>query len=241
MIVAVTAVMVMHFDDVYAAHGENHCYVRSMQSAVMLCGVEAASTAVGGMSLLQKWSKLVKDDFKRGNSDRQHPDSPVHCAELKEEMAKLLSDSVAKILAWKTEQQQVLQQMHDQQDELNEEVSEIKKRLQTISDLIDCTVLQNHYLQLRMNDQMLDHVGIRRTELTTGSPGLDKHQQGLVNAAMERRRARAATNNQQYLYRQQQLCHNRQQRQLEQPPSHQLILPPISHLICQTTLRFQDK
>jgi hypothetical protein len=63
--------------------------------------------------------------------------------------------------------------MHDRQDELNEEVSEIKRRLQTMSDLLDCTVLQNHYLQLRMN-QMLDHVGVRRTELTTGSPGLDE-------------------------------------------------------------------
>jgi hypothetical protein len=77
---------------------------------------------------------------------------------------------------------------------LNEEVSEIKRRLQTMSDLIDCTVLQNHYLQLRMN-QMLDHVGVRRTELTTGSPGLDECQQGLINAVMERRRARGATNN----------------------------------------------
>jgi hypothetical protein len=116
MIVAVTAVMGMHFDDVYAAHGGNHCYVRKMHNAVMSCGVEAGMTAVGGMSLLQKWPKLVKDEFKRGNSDRQHPDSSVRRADLKEETMAKLGDSVAKMLAWKTEQQQVLQQMHDQQD-----------------------------------------------------------------------------------------------------------------------------
>ena len=157
LLVIVTAAMVMHFDYCYTKHGIQFSYCRKMVESVLQCGVPFADTTANSIELLTKWSRIVKDDFKRGNQPGQDR-PPIGQLSVMDHIAKM-NDSVAKMLSWKVEQQRQQQLIHERLDELTETVSHLNSKCATLTELLDCVVTQNRHLQLRMH-QLMAHHGI---------------------------------------------------------------------------------
>ena len=155
LLVIVTAVMVMHFDYCYTKHGIQFSYCRKMVDSALQCGVTFADTTANSILLLTKWSRIVKEDFQRGNQPGQ--DRPtIGRMSVLDHISKM-NDSVSKMLSWKVEQQREQQLIHDRLDELTEMVSQLNSKCGTLTELLDCVVTQNRHLQLRLHQLMSHH------------------------------------------------------------------------------------
>ena len=151
LMVLVTAVMVMHFDYFYTKYSVQHPYCHKMADLILQSGVPFADTRARSIELLQKWSRIVKDDFMKGNCPGNEQRFPLGRRTIVDEVSKI-NANIAHLAAFKVEMQHTLQKMHDRQDEMNEELAKVNTRTNTIVELLDCVVSQNRLIQFRMND-----------------------------------------------------------------------------------------
>ena len=201
-LVVVTAVMVMHFGDAYLKLGSQHSYCRKIINAAMDSQIPYADTQARAIQLLQKYSSIVKSDFKKGNIPPTEGGDQVGRRSVPEQIAKM-NDSVSKLLSFKTHQQAQLQQLHERMDETTEELARVKTRVQTVTELLDCIVTQNRNIQLRLN-QLMSHQGVpveplpdtpqavRRSQLVANAVGRHLDRQNGAAAAPEPQVAQVA-------------------------------------------------
>ena len=173
-LVVVTAVMIMHFDYFYDKYGIQHAYCRKMVHTTMRSGVPYADTQSNAIELLQKWSRIVKDDFKKGNAPGNSDRHPLGRRTVADEIAKI-NTNISNLVAFRAEQQQQLQRIHERVDELTEELVQVKTRCNTITELLNCVVTQNRFMQHRINE-LLTHQGIPLTELPETPENLRRSQ-----------------------------------------------------------------
>ena len=174
LLVVVTAVMIMHFDYFYEKYGIQHAYCRKMVHSTMRSGVPFADTQSNAIELLQKWSRIVKDDFKKGNAPGNSDRHPLGRRTVADEIAKI-NTNISNLVAFRAEQQQQLQRIHDRVDEVTEELVQLKTKSNTMMELLNCVVTQNRFMQHRLNE-LLTHQGMPIAELPQTPENLRRSQ-----------------------------------------------------------------
>ena len=146
LILHVAAVMMMHFDYLHRSYTVNHRCCRAMCMAAVKANIAASKTEA--IRKLQRWSLIIKDDFRKANCSGSPSPATIGRRDLKSMLEKI-NQNVATLLRERIEQQAHHAELKLEMSAIRSELSALRTSTQSLNEIVNVLVTQNRMVLLQ--------------------------------------------------------------------------------------------